>query len=40
MRECLDKGIVTEAMIREEMRLDHVRHDALEVLERTVPLAA
>ncbi|MBX3515539.1 MAG: hypothetical protein KF815_01175 [Rhodospirillales bacterium] len=40
LRECLDKGIVTEAMIREEMRLDHVRHDALEVLERTVPLAA
>jgi hypothetical protein len=27
-------------MLREEMRQDHVRHDALEVLERTPKLAA
>jgi hypothetical protein len=27
-------------MIRDEMRENHVRHDALEVLERTPPLAA
>jgi len=26
-------------MVREEMRLDHVRHDALEVLDRVEPLA-
>jgi len=40
LRECLERGIVTEAMLRDEMRRDHVRHDALEVLQRTTPLAA
>lgn len=40
LRECVDKGIVTEAMLRAEMRENHVRHDAFEVLERTEPLAA
>jgi hypothetical protein len=38
--ECMDKGIVTEDMLREEMRQNHVRHDALEVLDRTPRLAA
>jgi hypothetical protein len=28
------------AQLREEMRLDHIRHDALEVIQRTPPLAA
>ncbi len=36
----MDKGLVTEEMIRAEMRENHVRHDALEVIERTPPLAA
>jgi len=40
LRECVEKGIVSEEMLREEMRQNHVRHDAFEVLERTVPLAA
>jgi hypothetical protein len=40
LRECLDKGVVTEALLREEMRHNHVRHDALEMVERTPPLAA
>ena len=40
LRECLDKGIVTEDMLRQEMSQNHVRHDAFEVLERTPPLAA
>jgi len=39
LKECLEKGIVTEDMIRDEMRQNHVRHDALEVLEHTPPLA-
>jgi hypothetical protein len=39
LRECLDKGIVDEALLREEMRRNHVRHDALELLDRTPPLA-
>jgi hypothetical protein len=40
LRECLDKGIVSEAQLREEMLRNHIRHDAFEVLERTPPLAA
>lgn len=40
LRECLEQGIVSEAMVREEMALGHVRPDALEVLKRTPPLAA
>ena len=40
LRECLEKGIVTEDLLREEMRQNHVRHDAMEVLDRTPPLAA
>ena len=40
LRECLDEGIVTKDMVREEMRQNHVRHDALAVLDRTSPLAA
>ena len=39
LRECLEKGVVSEALLREEMGRDHVRHDALEVLERTPPLS-
>ena len=31
---------MTPEMLREEMRQNHVRHDAFEVLERTPPLAA
>jgi hypothetical protein len=40
LRECVDKGIVTEDMLRQEMKENHVRHDAFAVLERTAPLAA
>jgi hypothetical protein len=40
LRECVDQGIVTEDMLRAEMRRNHVRHDAFEVLDRTPPLAA
>jgi hypothetical protein len=40
LRECLENGIVTEDMIKAEMRDNHVRHDALEVLARIAPLAA
>jgi hypothetical protein len=39
LRECLENGIITERMLRDEMAKNHVRHDALEVLERTPPLA-
>ena len=40
LRECLDEGIVSEAMLKAEMERDHVRHDAFEMLERTPALAA
>lgn len=40
LRECVDEGIVTEELLREAMRRNHLRHDALQVLERTPPLAA
>ncbi len=40
VRECLDKGIITEAQLREEMAKNHLRHDALELVERIPPLAA
>ena len=39
LRECLDNGTVTEQLLREEMRRNHVRHDALRVLEQTPLLA-
>ena len=40
LRECLETGVITEAMLREEMARNHVRHDAFEVIERTPKLAA
>ena len=38
LRECLEQGIVTEDLLREEMRRNHIRHDASQVLEKTPPL--
>ena len=37
LKECLEQGIVTEAMLRDEMAKNHVRHDALELVARTPP---
>jgi hypothetical protein len=34
LRECVEKGLITEALLREEMRKNHVRHDAFEMLGR------
>ncbi len=39
LRECMEKEIVSEDLLREEMRKNHVRHDAFEVIEHTPPLA-
>ena len=39
LRECLDNDIVSEDMLRHEMRHNHVRHDALKLLQETPPLA-
>ena len=40
LRECLDAGLVTEQVLREEMRRDHLRHDALERIAQAPSLAA
>jgi hypothetical protein len=39
LQECLDHEIVSTALIEREMAADHLRHDALDVLARTPPLA-
>ena len=38
LKECLENGDITEDFLRNEMALNHVRHDAFEILERTAPL--
>ncbi len=39
LKECLEAGVVTEAMVKEQMKNNHVRHDAFEVLRATPTLA-
>jgi hypothetical protein len=36
----MDRGIVDESRLRQEMGNNHIRHDALEIVARTPPLAA
>jgi len=38
LNEALEKGVISETLLREEMKRNHVRHDALELAERTPPL--
>lgn len=40
LKECLEQQIVSIDMLQEEMRKNHIRHDALEIIDRTPPLAA
>ena len=40
LKECLEQGIVSESLLRDEMKRNHVRHDAMEVMDRTPPLPA
>ncbi len=40
LRECVDKNVISEELLREEMAKNHIRHDALELLDRTPALAA
>ncbi len=40
LAECVNEGIISEQMVREQMAQNHVRHDAFEVLDRTPPLDA
>jgi hypothetical protein len=38
LKECLNEGTVTEDFLRNEMAQNHVRHDALQVLDNTPDL--
>lgn len=38
LKECLDAGEVTEQFIKDEMKQNHVRHDAFEVIRRVPDL--
>jgi len=40
LAECLEKNVISEATVREEMANNHVRHDALKLVERTMAEAA
>ncbi len=40
LRECLDSGSVSEALVSDEIASNHIRHDAFEVLAKTQPLEA
>lgn len=40
LKECLETGVVSESLVRDEMAKNHVRHDALKLVERTTRQAA
>ncbi|UCG72956.1 MAG: hypothetical protein JSV45_00785 [Chromatiales bacterium] len=40
LRECVDQGLLTEATLQDEMARNHIRHDALDLLDRVPRLAA
>jgi len=40
VRECLEQGVVTKTQLLEAMAHNHLRHDALKLIENTPPLAA
>ncbi len=40
LRECVESNVVSEELIRDEMAKNHLRHDALEIIDRTPRLAA
>ena len=40
LRECVDRGVVSQELLRQEISRDHVRPDALDILRRVPPLAA
>jgi hypothetical protein len=39
LKELVENGSITEQMIHQEMQQNHVRHDAIELMQRTKPLA-
>ena len=40
LRECVEKGVIAETLLREAMAKNHIRHDTLDLIDRTPALAA
>ena len=40
LRECVERNVIGEDLLREAMRRNHIRHDALELIDRAPKLAA
>ena len=40
LKECIESGQISEALVRDEISKNHVRHDAFDVLDRTPNLQA
>jgi hypothetical protein len=40
LKECVEEGEISESTIREEMARNHVRHDALEIVQQMAKEAA
>jgi hypothetical protein len=40
LRECVERNVIGEDLLREAMRQNHIRHDALELIDRAPKLAA
>lgn len=38
LKECVEKGVIAKPLLEEHMSRNHVRHDAMDVLNRTPPL--
>jgi hypothetical protein len=38
LKECVEQGKISEAMLRDEMKKNHVRHDALKLIANVKPL--
>lgn len=38
LKECLEQGIISERQLQQEIERNHVRKDAIQVLEKTTPL--
>jgi hypothetical protein len=34
LRECVDSGLITEDFLQEQMRHNHIRHDAFDLIRQ------
>jgi hypothetical protein len=40
LRECLERGVISDQLVEDEMARDHIRHDAFDVIKRSPPLGS